>query len=166
MGWNLDRFKDGLGKLLGKPGGADDAAPAGAALGASTDDPELTSRKRLGFIMRYAKDPKSDPRFADKPLVYRVMAEERAYQQAQLVDARKGLRALDADPGADPDEAARRRAELEGQIDQARRVQSQIFGLTKALTGQRQATGSGLMAVPVDTSLPVEDMLGEAFEGK
>lgn len=99
-------------------------------------DPEVAaaeSKERMGFIIAYMQDPEGDPAFKDKQLVYKVLTEERSYQQNQIVKLSEDLKALP--PG---DERA---LEIEELIGTARTRQSQLFTLLKRLTGVRGKTG-------------------------
>ncbi|MFN3429697.1 MAG: hypothetical protein ACK46X_07070 [Candidatus Sericytochromatia bacterium] len=99
-------------------------------------DPEVAaaeSKERMGFIIAYMQDPEGDPAFQDKQLVYKVLTEERSYQQNLLVKLSEELKALP--PG---DERA---LEVEALIANARTRQGQLFTLLKRLTGVRGKTG-------------------------
>jgi hypothetical protein len=98
------------------------------------EDPASASRRRMAFIVAYMKDPTSDPEFADKPLVYRVFAEERDYQQQLVNTLKPQLERLPADD-------AEKRAELEQRLKTAQTRQSQLFLQLKKLTGVKGKTG-------------------------
>jgi hypothetical protein len=91
------------------------------------------SAERMAFIIAYMKDPEGDPVFKDKQMVYKVLTEERSYQQNQIV------RLVEALKGLDPE--APEAVSLNEQLDTARTRQGQLFTLLKRLTGVRGKTG-------------------------
>ncbi|MFN3431795.1 MAG: hypothetical protein ACK46X_17810, partial [Candidatus Sericytochromatia bacterium] len=89
----------------------------------------------------------------DKPLMYKILTEERSYQQAQILAM---TRELDQFPppahtmGLSEEEAAAdpvyagledRRAALQKQVNTAQTRQTQMFMLMKKLTGKTGKTG-------------------------
>lgn len=99
-------------------------------------DPEVAaaeSAERMAFIIAYMKDPEGDPVFKDKQMVYKVLTEERSYQQNQIVRLVEALKGLDPE---DPEAVS-----LNAQLDTARTRQGQLFTLLKRLTGVRGKTG-------------------------
>lgn len=78
------------------------------------------SEARMAFILGYVKDPASDPAYADKPAVFKVVTDERTYQQ--------GLATLHEATDVEAAATARKRAKM-------------LFGLLKALTGVTGKTG-------------------------
>lgn len=107
------------------------ASPADAGTG---ETPEAASKRRLGVIMAFMKAPESDPAFKNKPLMYRILSEERTYQQEQILQHQEALRFADPE-----DEAAY--AQLEAALATAQKRQAQLFTLLKELTGKRGKTG-------------------------
>lgn len=121
------------------------------------EDPASASRRRMAFIVAYMKDPKGDPDFADKPLVYRIFAEERDHQQQLVNTLQQQLERL-------PAGEAERRAELEQRHKTAQTRQSQLFLQLKKLTGVKGKTGgTGFLMAP-DT-LPEPKGLGGESQG-
>jgi hypothetical protein len=117
-----------------KPDTKPDPKPAlGASLKGEAAAAE--SAVRLAFIVAYLKDPTARPEFADKLSVFRLVTEERTYQQflghqAQL--------ALDTLPPQAP--VAHRQA-LEASLATSRKRQAMLFDLLKKLTGVQGRTG-------------------------
>lgn len=110
-------------------------------------DPEVAaaeSAERMAFIIAYMKDPEGDPVFKDKQMVYKVLTEERSYQQNQIVRLVEALKELaPEDPEAES---------LNAQLDTARTRQGQLFTLLKRLTGVRGKTGgTGFIATAAET---------------
>lgn len=119
--------------------------PSAATPGAD-EDPAVASRRRMAFIVAYMKDPTGDPDFSDKPLVYRILSEERAHQQALIAALQEDLRRLAGAAPAD-DAAAARREDLEGRLKTAQNRQAQLFLQLKKLTGVKGKTGgTGFLA--------------------
>lgn len=136
--------------------------PAAAAPGVLSTGPLKTpeeeaaeSKKRMAFIVAYMKDPAGDPAFRDKTLVYRILTEERTYQQHLIGLLKNELSALPA-PAEPPDEAVEEcRAEIQARIDAAKTRQGQLFVLMKKLTGVRGKTGgTGFLVPPASGELP------------
>lgn len=122
--------------------------PTEAAPRPAAEDPAAASRRRMAFIVAYMKDPTSDRDFADKPLVYRIMSEERDHQQAQVGLLQEQLRRLAAAPPDDADAAARRE-ELEAKLKTSQNRQAQLFLQLKKLTGVKGKTGgTGFLVAP------------------
>lgn len=113
-------------------------------------DPEVAaaeSAERMAFIIAYMKDPEGDPVFKDKQMVYKVLTEERSYQQNQIVRLAEALKALaPEDPEAES---------LNAQLDTARTRQGQLFTLLKRLTGVRGKTGGTGFIAKVAESPPL-----------
>lgn len=111
------------------------------------------SAQRLAFILDYMRNPGGNPAFQDKPLMYRILNEERDYQQRRVIDLQNQLRRLPPPPsamGLSEAEVAgnpqyegldERRAELSQALGTARTRQGQIFTLMKRLTGKTGRTG-------------------------
>lgn len=100
----------------------------------SPDEAEL-SRRRLALIVAYAKDPTSEAIFADRPAFYRLLVQERAYQQAL---AQRFTAECDA-ARARGDESAL--AELEAALATALNRQAKVFKFMKDLTGVHGRSG-------------------------
>ncbi len=115
----------------------------------AAEDPATASRRRMAFIVAYMKDPTSDPDFNDKPLVYRILSEERAYQQSMIGTLQEDLRRLAMAP-PDNAEAAERREELDARLKTAQNRQSQLFLQLKKLTGVKGKTGGTGFLVATD----------------
>lgn len=105
-----------------------------AAPSETGETPETASKRRLGIIMAYMKNPEGDPSFKNKPLMYRILTEERGYQQEQILKHQQAIAA--ADPA---DEEAY--SQLEAGLSTAQKRQAQLFTLLKELTGKRGKTG-------------------------
>jgi hypothetical protein len=134
------------------PKGPDEAEEAAPEAAKPAEDPASASRRRMAFIVAYMKDPAGDPDFADKPLVYRIFAEERDYQQQLVNTLHQQLERL-------PDGDAEKRADLEQRHKTAQQRQSQLFLQLKKLTGVKGKTGgTGFLMAP-DT-LPEPKGLG------
>lgn len=138
-------------------------APRAAASGPlrTPEEEAAESKKRLGFITAYMKNPKGDPAFEDRALVYKVLSEERAYQQAQIVTVQQELKQLPPPAeamGLTPEEAAddpryenleARRSAIEERLRTAQSRQTQLFMLMKKLTGVKGKTGgTGFLSTP------------------
>ena len=134
------------------------------------------SRKRMAFIVAYVKDHASNPIFADKALMYKVLTEERTHQQGLLGAAGEELGRLPPPPEAlgmaeaewraDARLVAQeaRRAELEKKVKQAKAVQTQIFNLLKSITGVRHAEGGvDFVAEPEIAQTTEETSTEDAF---
>jgi hypothetical protein len=89
------------------------------------------SAARMAFILAFVKDPQSRPEFADKPRVFKLITDERTYQQAQAHEATKALETC----------AGEEREALEARAATARKRQAMLFGLLKKLTGIQGHTG-------------------------
>jgi hypothetical protein len=89
------------------------------------------SAVRMATILAYVKDPASRPEFADKPRVFKLVTDERTYQQAL---AQALAKALEDAPTED-------REALETKAAAARKRQAMLFGLLKKLTGVSGHTG-------------------------
>lgn len=131
----------------------------------SLEEQEEESEKRMAFIVDYLDDPDSDEMFQDKQLVYKILSEERTYQQHRIVRLTADLRRLGPvylDPDEDDEqavaeEAARteRREEIEEEIAGAKRRAEQLFRLLKQLTGVKGRTGgTGFLAPATPPPLP------------
>lgn len=167
---SLARGSDSL--VRGRAPEAPRAAPASPTSPLRSPEEEAAeSKKRLAFIMAYMKDPEGDAAFKDKPLVYRILSEERAYQQSQLVlleaefkqlppsAASLGLSEEEALADARFDGLEERRAELENRLNTARTRQTQLFMLMKKLTGVKGKTGgTGFLAPPKLPQRRADDM--------
>lgn len=153
--------------LQGAPSPAQPAAepaptPAGPTFSrqALLDDMELAeqeqqdaSRQRIAFIVAYVKAPDSNPLFADRPLMYKIMTHERTFQQKLLAEANAALAQLPPPPselGMSAEEVAAdlrlvaqelRRNTLKKQASDAGTLQTQIFKLLQHLTGVKNAAG-------------------------
>ena len=144
------QLKNGTDQLSRTP--APEEPPAAPAPEQDPAAAAAESQKRMGFIVAYMKDPSSDPAFSDKQLVYKVLTEERSYQQQLVVALTEERRFLVPD---DP-----RVAEIDAQMGTARQRQSQLFALLKRLTGVRGKTGgTGFISAP-----PEMPTLGEGPE--
>lgn len=130
-----DTLALGTGRLPGQPSST---PPPGAEEPPPTEVPTAAeaerSDKRMAFIVAYMRDPSSQPEFQDRPLVFRIVSEERSYQQNRIVRARQAMDAL-------PAEAQEARAALQMQLDEALGRQAKLFGLLKTLTGRLGRTG-------------------------
>lgn len=127
-------------------------APATSPL-KTPEDEAAASKKRMGFIVAYLKDPTAEKAFQDKALVYRILAEERSYQQGLVLKYTEELRSApypEAVPEDDPrrEEILAQRQELEGKLNGAQGKQAQIFALQKKLTGVKSKTGGTGFLVP------------------
>jgi hypothetical protein len=109
------------------------------------DDPVQASRARMSFINAYLKAPSNDPAFQDKAMVYRVMSDERAHQQALVVELMAERKRL-----ADDDPLA---AELDSRLKTANSRQGNLFSLMKRLTGVKGTTGGTDFIVAPDDAL-------------
>jgi hypothetical protein len=128
----LDRPATGA---LGRP--ASGPLPA-AAPAQAEGDPVEASRTRMAFINGYLKAPSSDPAYQDKTMVHRVMAEERAYQQALVVEIMAEQKRV---PAGDP-----RAAELESLLKMANSRQGNLLTLMKRVAAEK---GTGTLG-PLD----------------
>lgn len=140
------------------------AAPSPTTPLRSPEEEAAESKKRLGFIMAYMKNPEAEAAFKNKPLVYKILSEERAYQQSQIVLWEAEFKQLpppaaslglsEEEIAADPrfDGLEERRAELENRLNTAKTRQSQLFTLMKKLTGVKGKTGGTGFLAP--TQLP------------
>lgn len=119
------------------------------------------SRKRLALILAFAKDPTGHPAFQDKALVYRVLQEERAYQQAQFNRLSAELQRLpQSSSDLMPQDEATSRSGLVEALQKVKSRQSHLFTLMKNLTGvQGRTGGTGFLVPPTDqpTTLPGAD---------
>jgi hypothetical protein len=93
------------------------------------------SATRMALILAYVKAPGSRPEFADKARMFKLVTDERTYQQHLAQQAREALDALPEDA-----EAATREA-LEAAAATARKRQAMLFDLLKKLTGVQGRTG-------------------------
>lgn len=114
--------------------------PAPAAEPVTDEDPVAASRARMAFINGYLKAPSHDPAYQDKTLVYRVMSEERAYQQTLVAELMAELKRL---PEGDP-----RMSELESHLKTANSRQGNLFTLMNKLAEARRASGTGPLLNP------------------
>lgn len=147
------------------------AAPkAPAAPPEPTKSPEEQaeeSKKRLKLILAYMKDPESDPVFKNKPLMYRILTEERSFQQAQIVSLGDELEKLpppasamglsEEEAEADPLYAGLedRRKALQDKLHVCQTRQTQLFTLMKKLTGVKGKTGgTGFLAAAKQDEAP------------
>ena len=113
------------------------------------EDEAERSAERMRFIMGYLKTPDADPSYRDKPLVFRIITEERSHHQALLQRHAAELAALPPPPAAsewdepapEPADVAARRAALEGLVATSRQRQAKLFELLKQITGQTGPTG-------------------------
>lgn len=113
----------------------------------SPEEAAEESKQRMGFIIAYMNDPEGDPLFQDKQLVYKILTEERSYQQNLIVRLTEEAKRLPPNSG--------RAVELEAEIGTARTRQGQLFTLLKRLTGVRGKTGgTGFIAKAQDTPPP------------
>lgn len=118
---------------LARPSSGPLSAPA--APPAAEEDPLAASRARMAFINGYLKAPSGDPAYQDKALVYRVMSEERAYQQTLVAELMAELKRL---PEGDP-----RASELESHLKTANSRQGNLFTLMNKVAEARRASGTG-----------------------
>ncbi|MFP5502365.1 MAG: hypothetical protein ACLGIN_07730 [Candidatus Sericytochromatia bacterium] len=153
---SLNRSTDSLVRASGP------LPPPRAAAPVRTPEEEAAeSKKRLGFITAYMKNPQGDPAFEDRALVYKILSEERAYQQAQIVQQQQALKQLPPPAeamGLTPEEAAEdpryddleaRRSAIEERLKTAQSRQTQLFMLMKKLTGVKGKTGgTGFLSTP------------------
>lgn len=150
---NTGSLSNGSDSLVRTGSGPLPAAKAAPAPARTPEEAAAESKKRLGFITAYMKDPASDPAFRDKALVYKILSEERAYQQGLIVEQQQALKHLPPPAeamGLTPEEAAEdprydgleeRRAALEEKLKTAQSRQTQLFMLMKKLTGVKGKTG-------------------------
>jgi hypothetical protein len=141
--------------------------PAGSgplpSMAATPEEEAAESKKRLALILAYMKNPEGDPTFKNKPLMYRILTEERTYQQGQIAQMNEALAQMPppaAHMGLTEKQAAEdpvyagleeRRAELQKRIDVSQTRQTQLFMLMKKLTGKTGKTGgTGFLAPSAD----------------
>ncbi|MEB3198597.1 MAG: hypothetical protein VKP62_15475 [Candidatus Sericytochromatia bacterium] len=102
-----------------------------AALEVWLKEQAALSDRRMNFIVQYLKDPSSSPDFSNKPLVYRIVTQERSYQQALVGRLQQQLESA---PSA-------QRGSLQETLLEAQRRQSQLFIVLKKITGRSGHTG-------------------------
>jgi hypothetical protein len=160
--------KPGSGRLAGDGLSLGNSAPPAPKPAATTgplpterspEEEAAESKRRLALILAYMKNPEGDPSFKDKPLMYKILTEERSYQQAQILAMTRDLEQMpppahtmglsEEAAAADPVYAGleERRAALQKQINTAQTRQTQMFMLMKKLTGKTGKTGgTGFLA--------------------
>lgn len=160
--------KPGSGRLAGDGLSLGNSAPSAPKPAVTTgplpterspEEEATESKKRLALILAYMKNPEGDPSFKDKPLMYKILTEERSYQQAQILGMTRDLEQMpppahtmglsEEAAAADPVYAGLedRRAALQKQINTAQTRQTQMFMLMKKLTGKTGKTGgTGFLA--------------------
>lgn len=100
-----------------------------------TFSPDETSKRRLGLIMTYLTDPDSVPELADETMVFRLVAEEHAYQEDRVIDLGMRLRLL-------PDDASNaKRDALTEALDEARQNKAHLQELLSFVASTREGGG-------------------------
>lgn len=104
--------------------------------------PEETSKRRLGLIMAYLTDPGSVPELEDETLVFRLVAEEHAYQEDKVIDLGMRIRLLPA-PGTPEEQAENdaRREQMAAALDEARQNRAHLQELLGFMAQQRTDAG-------------------------
>lgn len=136
-----------------QPKAADEAAPADGAEGAEGEEGiedegpppeklsgEEISGRRMALIMQWMEDPEGNPALQDITVVYRIVAEEREYQQDRVMDLGMRLRLLPPMMDGEPPTQASQRAKMMRDLETARTRQVQLQELL-GYVAQRQRGG-------------------------
>lgn len=140
------RFLSGLFSKV-RPTASLVPTPPTAPLEPAPKPPEQAQKEadeRRLLITAYQKNPRLLPEFQDKPFIYRVVSDERAFQKERLDALRLELRQIVMDPlRHDPEdpEVQRRRSELEARIEECNGHLTGLFLLLKRITGITKKTG-------------------------
>lgn len=98
---------------------AEEAAPARLSH-------EEISGRRMSLIMQWMEDPEGNPALQDITVVYRIVAEEREYQQDRVMDLGMRLRFLPPMTDNEPAAQASQRAKMMRDLETARTRQIQL----------------------------------------
>lgn len=102
------------------------------ALDAWLEEQAQQSDRRMTFVVKYLKAAPDDPEFQDKPLIYRIVTQERSYQQALIARLQVKIGMEKRPQEADG---------LKERLTQAQQRQSQLFAVLKKVTGRSGKTG-------------------------
>lgn len=115
---------------------ADEAAPTPAGAEGEPDQAAAEAPERLGaeeisgrrmaLIMQWMEDPAANPALQDVTVIYRIVAEEREYQQDRVMDLGMRLRLLPPMMDGEPPAQAAQRAKLMRELETARTRQVQL----------------------------------------
>ncbi|MDB5098761.1 MAG: hypothetical protein JWM80_3182 [Cyanobacteria bacterium RYN_339] len=138
---------------------------------------KTASRKRMAFIVAYVREPGSNPLFADRTLMYKILTAERAYQHKLLGETNQALAKLPPPPsqfGISAEEALaderllaqeELRATWKKQVKQATTLQAQMFKLLQQLTGVTNAeAGEGFVPDAAVPTVTEKSSINEALD--
>ena len=126
-----DEAAEGDGAVGAEPGGGGEAPPARLAA-------EEISGRRMSLILQWMEDPEGNPALSDITVVYRIVAEEREYQQDRVMDLGMRLRLLPPMTDGEPPAQAAQRAKLMRELETARTRQVQLHELLGHVTARQR----------------------------
>jgi hypothetical protein len=139
--------------------------PAAAARPACVPNPEEVeaSKRRMAMIVAYLQDPEGAPVFKDRTVMFRVVTEERTYQQAQIRRLLTWQESMP--PGEVPTEC---RIAVGERLKKGREVQSELYHLLQDISGVHNRGGTDFLprleasGAPMRPGRPPAHFFGQA----
>jgi hypothetical protein len=102
---------------------------------------EETSARRMALIMQWMEDPEGNAALQDITVVYRLVAEEREYQQDRVMDIGMRLRFMPPITEGEPAAQAQQRQKLMQALETSRTRQAQLQELLGYVAARRAGGG-------------------------